>query len=100
MGLISRAPGLGTGLYFAVMGLAAMYLTYAAVQGSYGLFRRIEVEARISGLEAELAELDRSAERLGALTLRLSDDYLDLDLLDERARDVLGYVSAGEIVLR
>ena len=34
------------------------------------------------------------------LTSRLSDDYLDLDLLDEQARDVLGLVRADEIVVR
>ena len=34
------------------------------------------------------------------LTRRLSDSYLDLDLLDERARDVLGYVRADEIVIQ
>ena len=100
MGVIIRTPGLGTTLYFSVMGLAAMYLTFAAVQGDYGLFRRIEVEATMSGLERDLAALDAEADRLGSLTLRLSDDYLDLDLLDERARDVLGYFAAGEIVLR
>ena len=33
------------------------------------------------------------------LTRRLSDDYLDLDLLDERARDVLGLLRADEIVI-
>jgi cell division protein FtsB len=34
------------------------------------------------------------------LTLRLSDTFLDLDLLDEQARDVLGYLRADEIVIR
>ena len=34
------------------------------------------------------------------LTRRLSDDYLDLDLLDERARDVLGLVRADELIIR
>ena len=34
------------------------------------------------------------------LTHRLSDSYLDLDLLDEEVRDVLGYVRADEIVIR
>ena len=34
------------------------------------------------------------------LTRRLSDDYLDLDLLDERAREVLGLLRADEILLR
>ena len=34
------------------------------------------------------------------LTLRLSDHYLDLDLLDEQARSVLGVVRHDEVVLR
>ena len=34
------------------------------------------------------------------LTQRLSDDYLDLDLLDEQARDVLGLVRANEMIIR
>ena len=34
------------------------------------------------------------------LTRRLSDEYLDIDLLDERVRDVLGYLRADEIVIR
>jgi cell division protein FtsB len=34
------------------------------------------------------------------LTRRLSDNYLDLDLLDEQARDVLGMIRADEIVIQ
>ena len=34
------------------------------------------------------------------LTHRLSDNYLDLDLLDQQARDVLGLIRADEIVIR
>jgi len=30
----------------------------------------------------------------------VSDTYLDLDLLDEQARDVLGMVRADELVIR
>jgi cell division protein FtsB len=33
------------------------------------------------------------------LTRRLSDEFLDLDLLDERARNVLGYKRPDEIML-
>jgi cell division protein FtsB len=31
--------------------------------------------------------------------MRLSDEFLDIDLLDEQAREVLGYVRADEIVI-
>jgi cell division protein FtsB len=34
------------------------------------------------------------------LTMRLSDNFLDLDLLDQQARDVLGMIRADEIVIR
>ena len=47
----------------------------------------------LAQLEAQIAEIEN-------LTRRLSDDYLDLDLLDERARDVLGLLRADEIVIR
>jgi cell division protein FtsB len=30
----------------------------------------------------------------------LSDDFLDLDLLDERARSILGMLRSDEIVIR
>ena len=33
-------------------------------------------------------------------THRLSDDFLDLNLLDQQARDVLGMVRADEVVIR
>ena len=38
--------------------------------------------------------------RMENLTQRLSDRFLDLDLLDQQARDVLGLVRADEIVVR
>jgi cell division protein FtsB len=44
-------------------------------------------------LQAELAEMQN-------LTHRLSDDYLDLDLLDQQTRDVLGYMRSDEIAIR
>jgi cell division protein FtsB len=33
------------------------------------------------------------------LTKRMSDEFLDLDLLDQQARDILGYVRGNEIVI-
>ena len=49
----------------------------------------------------------RNATRLAAdlaaiqnKTRRLSDGFLDIDLLDEQARDVLGMIRSDEIVIR
>ena len=33
------------------------------------------------------------------LTRRMSDDFLDLDLLDEQARVTLGFIRSDEIVI-
>jgi cell division protein FtsB len=38
-------------------------------------------------------------QQMALLTHRLSDDYLDLDLLEEQARERLGYLRPDEIVL-
>lgn len=76
------------------------YFAFAAVQGEYGLFRQMQLRAEQRELEAEKARLQAELAMLSNLTHRLSDAYLDLDLLDERARDVLGYLRADEIVIR
>jgi len=78
----------------------ATYFAYAAVQGDYGLFRRAEVEAQNAELARQLHALEAEIARMENLTKRLSDDYLDLDLLDEQARDVLGLLRGDEIVIR
>ena len=80
--------------------LLGLYFVFAAVQGDFGVFRRAEVEAEARVLRAELALLQAEVERMENLTTRLSDEFLDLDLLDEQARDVLGMVRADEVVLR
>ena len=95
----TRAP-LGYLIYVALMSLAGLYFIFAAVQGDYGLFRRAEVEAEAQELRVELAALTQEVARMENLTHRLSDEFLDLDLLDQQARDVLGLIRADEIVIR
>lgn len=93
-------PNLGTILYFSLAFALASYFTFAAVQGNHGLFQRIETKAEIQTLRATR---DRLAADLAAIenrTRRLSDGWLDLDLLDQQARQVLGYMRADEIVVR
>ena len=79
--------------------LVAGYFAFAAVQGEYGVLRRVELSAQQETLTARLTMLDAEAARLRDRTKRLSDDYLDLDLLDERARLVLGMARNDEIVV-
>ena len=92
-------PSLGTLLFFAVAFLLSAYFTFAAVQGDFGLFRRVELQAEADGLTKDLERLEHDIARMENLTRRLSDDYLDLDLLDEQARSILGLVRADEIIV-
>lgn len=87
-------------IVFAVAFTLGAYFTFAAVQGDYGLFRRAEIQNEAAKLAVERDALLLEVERLENLTERLSDTYLDLDLLDQQARDVLGYVRADEIIIR
>lgn len=93
-------PTIGATLYFALAFTLGSYFTFAAVQGDYGLFRRVEINAEAAELRAERGRLTAELAEVTNLTHRLSDDYLDLDLLDERARDVLGMLRPDEIVIR
>lgn len=95
-----RSLTLGGLIYFGAAILLALYFTFAAVQGDYGVFRRAEINAESRALQVQLDAVLADVDRMENLTRRLSDDYLDLDLLDERARDVLGYLRSDELVLR
>lgn len=84
---------------FLVVG-ATSYFAYAALQGDTGLVEQVRLAREQSVLETTLADLHEERRRMENLNRRLSDRYLDLDLLDERARRILGYVREDEIVIR
>lgn len=92
-------PGLGVVAYFALMFSLGVYFMFASVQGDFGLFRRVQIEAEAVTLIQERDRLAAEVAQLENKTRRLSDTYLDLDLLDEQARDVLGLIRSDEIVL-
>ena len=92
--------GWGMLVSFAISLSLSLYFTFAAVQGDYGLFRRAEVRGDIGKLRVELEVLEREIARMENLTKRMSDEFLDLDLLDQQARDILGYIGINDIVIR
>ncbi len=100
MNLSRKRPAIGSLVYFALVLSLGAYFTFAAVQGDYGLFRRVEIESESEALQAELDRLKGEVARMQNKTHRLSDNYLDLDLLDEQARSVLGMIRKDEIIIR
>ena len=100
MSTVRKSPTVGPVLFYGLALAMAFYFTFAAVQGDYGVFRRVQVAAEKDALIAERDRLLAEADRMANLTLRLSDGYLDLDLLDQQARDVLGLLRGDELVIR
>ena len=97
---VQRTGNIGGLIYFAIAFTLGLYFTFAAVQGDFGVFRRVEINAEAEVLRGERDRLAGELAEMQNLTRRLSDNYLDSDLLDERAREVLGYMRFDEIVIR
>jgi cell division protein FtsB len=96
----SLRPRFGPVMFYAIAFTFGSYLTFAGVQGEYGLFKRIQVDADVIQLRAERDRLAVELAELENRTRRLSDGFLDIDLLDQQAREMLGLVRADEVVLR
>ena len=94
MSIPRKRPAIGAVMYFGVIFALGLYFAFAAIQGDYGLFRRVQI------LRLDLAGLTENVAWMENKTHRLSDEFLDLDLLDEQARSVLGLLRADEIVIR
>ena len=63
-------PGLGVVAYFAVMFSLGIYFMFASVQGDFGLFRRVQIEA-------ELVTLSQERDRLAAEVKMLENKQID-----------------------
>ena len=99
MSSIPKRPSIGVVVYFAAMFSLGLYFTFASVQGDFGLFKRVQIEAEAATLTVEKERLTLEVASLENKTKRLSDDYLDLDLLDQQARDILGLIRSDEFAL-
>ena len=64
------------------------------------MFARVAINAEAATLTEERDRLAADLAEMQNLTRRLSDEFLDLDLLDQQTRDVLGYMRADEIAIR
>ena len=97
---MTQSSGLGFFVFAGVALALSGYFAFAAVRGDLGVLERLSIAAELEALEAERDRLAFEVAVMRNLTQRLSDSYLDLDLLDERARDTLGWIRPDELVVR
>lgn len=97
---MARKTGLEFPIYVMVCLVLSGYFAFSAIQGPLGVVTRVETEANIARLSQTRDTLATDVVALANKTQRLSDRYLDLDLLDERARSVLGYMRIDDLAIR
>jgi cell division protein FtsB len=86
---------------FSFIILAALVnFGYHAFQGDRGVLALIQIEAEERALRGELEALQGERMQMENLTHRLSERWLDRDLLDERVRAMLGHMRADEATIR
>lgn len=95
---IRKINFVSTGAIFVYIALIAYCISHSFI-GQYSYTQRIQFEVEAKRLTAELNTYQKERNILERLTLRLSDDYLDIDLLDERARKVLGLARIDEVII-
>lgn len=78
---------------------AFFYIGFHAMSGERGLYAWFKENRRLEVLKAELAATTASREEYERKIRLLSNNSLDLDMLDEQARSVLGFVGADEVVI-
>lgn len=92
--------GSWTRLALTVIAAALLiYLGFAALHGQHGLIRLFQAEASEAQLSETLATLRAERDTLAAKIALLSAPAPDLDLLDERARRVLGLGRPDEMLI-
>jgi cell division protein FtsB len=81
-----------------LLGLSGVF-AYSAVRGDHGLVAYRQRTALLARTQAQLARLQARQARWQQKVAALRSDHLDLDLLDERAREMLNLSNPRDILM-
>ena len=84
----------------AVFGALCLYFGVQAMTGDRGILGWDQREALLEQRQAELKRISAEASDLQARAELLQDDHLSADLLEERARVMLGFADPRDYVIR
>jgi len=99
----SRYPGLQalrTYWTTALLGLLILYFGVHALTGDRGILSTGERDQALIDRQAELAALTQRRTELETRARLLRDESVSADLLDERARALLGFADPRDYVIR
>ena len=86
------------GLYIFA-GLFVGYFAVNAFTGNHGLRAQADLDAQLAGMQEELAQVKAERAVWDRRVALLRSERLDPDMLDERARELLGYVDPRDLTL-
>ncbi len=84
----------------ALFALLIFYFGYQALTGDRGLLTRPQRNAALAARTQELKRLQAQEAELDTRVRLLGDASLSRDLLDERAREILGFADPRDYVIR
>lgn len=83
-----------------LLGVLIFYFGFHALTGERGLLSHHRRQETLILREHTLAQLKKERAELEARARLLSNESLSADLLEERARSLLGFVGPGDYVIR
>ena len=75
------------------------YFSFFAMFGNKGVFTLIALDDQISKKDIIVQDLENKVKAKEAVVSGMKLDSLDLDLLDEQSRKILGYMGKDELVV-
>jgi len=84
----------------AALGFLIFYFAFHALTGDRGILSSNQRDAALAAKTAELARMHAEREDLEARARLLRDNSLSADLLEERARSLLGFADPRDYVIR
>ncbi|WP_448952599.1 FtsB family cell division protein [Labrys neptuniae] len=78
---------------------AITYFSYQAFNGEHGIQARQQFDQQKQDLGSELTSLQKERAALARRVSLLRSQSIDPDMLEEKARDILGMVSANDEVV-
>ncbi len=84
---------------FIVLGVFSFYFTINAIKGDRGIFKYMYLKNKVEQAELERAKYQSIKKDLEYKVSMLSEESLDLDYLEERARIVLNMVGNNEYII-
>ena len=83
----------------AVCVILSTYFIFASFNGEFGISAKYQLLAKEKTLTKELDLLIEESEAIKNKIRRLSDTSLDLELLDQQARRILGMIGEDELLV-